>query len=186
MPNAIGKVLYDAVLEQSAKEIVDVGILHGYSTVCLAMAAKQTGGKVYAYDLFEDYQYNSPNKEQTRQNFIRYGVEDIIVMKKLSLDDWLKTKQQFDILHIDVSNTGETIQKVYEHFKGSPGRVFFEGGSASRDLKQDWMNKYGMKKFSDMSKEASFKVLKENIIKSKNGRVFYPCISELFLSKNKG
>ena len=51
--SGMGKVLYDTVIETGAKKIIDFGVLSGYSTVCLAMAAKITGGTVYAYDLFE-------------------------------------------------------------------------------------------------------------------------------------
>ena len=53
----MGRFLYDAVIESNAKTIIDIGILNGYSTVCLALAAKETSGVVYAYDLFDDYNY---------------------------------------------------------------------------------------------------------------------------------
>jgi len=180
----MGEILYDAVLEESAKIIVDIGILNGYSTVCLARAAKHTGGRVYAYDLFDDYQYNSADIEQVKHNLALYNVSDVVDIKKMSLDDWLKEKQEFDILHVDVSNTGETIEKLYDQLSCRTGRVFFEGGSLTRDIKQDWVNKYNTKKFSDVDKKISFRLLKEDVIKSDSGRIFYPSISELYINNN--
>ena len=177
--NNLGKVLYDEVLKSNAKEIVDMGILNGYSSVCLAMAAKQTGGHVYAYDIFEDYPYNNSKKEIVFKNLKKYDVLDVVTVKKLSIDEWIKLDQYFDLLHVDISNTGETIEKLHSAFcKYVPNkrRILFEGGSLERDT-CEWMVKYNMKKINDAC--VPFKVIAERVFKGEDNLLYYPSISEL-------
>ena len=131
-PSAMGEVLYDAVLEAGAKKIIDFGVLNGYSTVCMAMAAKLTGGKVYGYDLFEDYEYNKPNVDRLKNNFKKYDVEDLIELEKVDFYEWLNNIEDFDVLHLDISNDGDIISSVSKATSNKDGLVFFEGGSEER------------------------------------------------------
>lgn len=146
----MGKVLYDAVIKTGAKKIIDFGILNGYSTVCMAMAAKETGGKVYAYDLFDDYEFNGPNTSILQENFSRYNVAHLIKLKKVNFYEWINDIEDFDILHLDISNDGDIISKLYDATKNKNGEVFFEGGSKERDA-CNWMLKYNKKQISTMS-----------------------------------
>ena len=173
--SAMGKVLYDAVIEQRAKKIIDFGILNGYSTVCMAMAARETGGKVYAYDLFDDYEFNGPNTSTLQENFSRYNVAHLIELKKVNFYEWLNDIEDFDILHLDISNDGDIISKLYDATKNKNGEVFFEGGSKERDA-QDWMLKYNKKPINDLRN--LYDVVQSSNI-TKNKRVYYPCISRL-------
>ena len=171
--SAMGKVLYDAVIEQRAKKIIDFGILNGYSTVCMAMAARETGGKVYAYDMFDDYEFNGPNTSMLQENFSRYNVAHLIELKKVNFHEWLNNIEDFDILHLDISNDGDIISRLCEATKTKSGQVFFEGGSEERDA-QDWMLKYNKKPINDLRN--LYDVLQSSSI-IKNKRVYYPCIS---------
>ena len=173
--SAMGKVLYDAVIERRAKKIIDFGVLHGYSTVCMAMAARETGGKVYAYDLFDEYEFNGPNTSILQENFSRYNVADLIELKKVNFYEWLNDIEDFDILHLDISNDGDIISKLYDATKNKNGEVFFEGGSKERDA-QDWMLKYNKKPINDLRN--LYDVVQSSNI-TKNKRVYYPCISRL-------
>jgi len=176
----MGRFLYDAVIESNAKTIIDIGILNGYSTVCLALAAKETSGVVYAYDLFDDYNYTNSNYDVVVSNLKNYSVLDYVKLEKKSFDNWIEDDPVFDVLHVDISNTGEIVEKLYANFKNvldSGSRIFFEGGSKKRDF-QDWMVEYNMKKINDIS--VPFKVLAEDFYYDKMlGRYFSPCISEL-------
>ena len=51
--NNIGKTIYDIVLEYKPIKIVEIGVLDGYSIICMAQAIRDlnNGGLVYAYDL---------------------------------------------------------------------------------------------------------------------------------------
>jgi len=179
MRNAMGKILYDAVIEIGAKEIVDFGVLNGYSTICLAKAAKITGGRVYAYDLFDDYKYNGSKFEIFKKNIRDYEVDDVVDVKKMNFDDWTNNKHNFDLLHVDVSNTGDTILKiacVVTKNLNENCKVFFEGGSEKRD-KQDWMLKYSKKPILSVKDLINFTVLAEDEYEDENGRKFFPAIS---------
>ncbi len=173
--SSMGRVLYDAVIKTGAQKIIDFGILNGYSTVCMAMAARETGGKVYAYDLFDDYEFNGPNTSTLQENFSRYNVAHLIQLKKVNFYEWLNDIEDFDILHLDISNDGDIISKLHEATRSSCGQVFFEGGSEERD-EQDWMLKYNKKPINDVRN--LYDVLQSSNI-TKNKRTYYPCISRL-------
>lgn len=173
--SGMGKILYNAVIEVGAQKIIDFGILNGYSTVCMAMAARETGGKVYAYDLFNDYEFNGPNTSVLQENFSRYNVAHLIELKKVNFYEWLNDIEDFDILHLDISNDGDIISKLHEATRDGRGQVFFEGGSEERDA-QDWMLKYNKKPINDLRN--LYDVLQSSSI-TKNKRVYYPCISRL-------
>ena len=174
-PSGMGRVLYDAVIKQRAKKIIDFGVLHGYSTVCMAMAARETGGKVYAYDLFDDYEFNGPNTPILKENFSRYNVAHLIKLKKINFYEWLNDIEDFDILHLDISNDGDIISRLHEATKDSRGQVFFEGGSRSRDV-CDWMLKYKKKPISDLS---DWYDLVASSSHQSGGRTYCPSISRL-------
>jgi predicted O-methyltransferase YrrM len=47
----VGRLMHALVVGLGAKIIVELGTSYGYSTLFLADAARQTGGKVYSYDV---------------------------------------------------------------------------------------------------------------------------------------
>ena len=68
--NNIGETLYNKVLELKPNKIVEFGCLYGYSTVAMALALKELGqGKIYCYDLFEEYEYKHSTIQQTINKF---------------------------------------------------------------------------------------------------------------------
>ena len=180
-PSAMGEVLYNAVLETGAKKIIDFGVLNGYSTVCMAMAAKLTGGKVYGYDLFEDYEYNKPNTDRLKSNFKKYDVDELIQLKKVNFYKWLNNIEDFDLLHLDISNDGDIISSLLKATNNKNGLVFFEGGSQERD-KQDWMLKHNKKPIRDLKDK--YKLIRKST-HIEGDRVFYPSISRFNLFSNK-
>ena len=178
----MGKVLYDAVLESKPKIIVDFGLLYGYSTVCLGMAAKIIGSKVYAYDIFDDYKFNKSSREIVQQNIIKHDLEDVVVVEKRDFNVWVKHPDPFDLLHVDISNTGEIVELLYDNLKNKKNffsRVFFEGGSPERD-QMDWMLNYNKKPFSAIREDIKYFVLKSDNYVDSRGRTISPSISELF------
>ena len=66
--NNIGQTLYDIVIKLRPKNIIEIGVLEGYSTICMAQALKDLdeGGKVYAHDLFDEYKYRLHNKNNSQ------------------------------------------------------------------------------------------------------------------------
>lgn len=146
--NDIGSFLYNIVIKRKPKKIIDFGILQGYSTVALAQAVRDLKeGHVYAYDLFEKYEFNHSNLLTVEANLKRYDLEKLVSIREMDFYQWLKTDEEFDLLHVDISNTGETIEALYDKFKNKTCTIIFEGGSLQRDS-IDWMKKYNKKKLS--------------------------------------
>ena len=150
--STIGKTLYEQVLKLKPERIVEIGTLHGYTTVIMAMALDELGkGRINAYDLFEEYPYKHPTFEGTMKNIEHYGLSKYVTLAKKSLDEWLEAPEDFDLLYIDVSNNGDVIDAVYAAVKeriAKGATVLFEGGSEERD-KVEWITKYGKRPIRD-------------------------------------
>jgi len=143
--NDLGQTLYNIVLERKPKKIVEIGVLHGYSTVAMAMALDELGeGRIIAYDLFEDYKFKHGTMGAVQAQLERYGIAKYVTLVKKDFDEWLAAPEQFDLLHLDISNKGDTIERLYVAVKDqveSGASVLFEGGSAERD-EVEWMEKF--------------------------------------------
>ncbi len=150
--NDLGRTFYDLVLEHKPKKIVEFGVLYGYSTVCMAMALDELGeGHIYANDLFEEYPFRHSSMAETQKNIDDYGVSKYVTLQKTDFDEWLKDPEEFDLLHVDISNKGDTIQRLYSALderiqKGAI--VIFEGGTEERD-QVEWVTKYNCMKIVD-------------------------------------
>lgn len=142
--NNLGKTLYDYVLYEKPDIVIDFGVLDGYSTICLAMGCKENGkGKVIAYDLFDKYEYNHAKLSRLIKNIAEYGLSDWVEIKEVNFFDWIKNPEHFDIIHIDISNTGDILDIINDNLNGK-GTVLFEGGSEERD-RVGWMKLHNKK-----------------------------------------
>ncbi len=156
--NDLGRSLFDIVLKQKPKKIIDFGVLDGYSTIAMAMALstieKEIGswqGKIFAYDLWEKYPYKHVAKQQTIDNIKKYNLEKYVEFVEMDFFDWIKHPESFDLLHLDISNKGETIEMLYQAVRDQVENgsiVLFEGGTKERD-NVEWMKKYNYKKISE-------------------------------------
>jgi hypothetical protein len=160
--NNIGKTIYDIVLEYKPIKIVEIGVLDAYSTICMAQAIRDlnNGGLVYAYDLFGHYDYNSSTMKQVVNNAADHRVVQYVTVKMMGLEDWLKTPEEFDLMHLDVSNTGDIIELVYKtvaEWKNT-GPILFEGGTEERD-QVDWMIKYDKTPIFPLKDEIGYEIL---------------------------
>jgi predicted O-methyltransferase YrrM len=141
--NNLGKTLYQYVLYEKPQIVVDFGVLDGYSTIALAMGCRENGfGKVKVYDLFEDYEYNHSNFEKLVKNLGEYGLLDWVEIEKKNFFDWVKDPEPFQLLHLDISNTGDIIDLLIPI--KDRGTILFEGGSEQRDH-VGWLLKYNKK-----------------------------------------
>lgn len=157
--NNLGKTLYDWVLHLKPKVIIDFGVLKGYSTICMAMACKENGfGKVKVYDLFDKYEYNHAKFEELVKTLKEYGLIDWVDIEERNFFDWIKEPEKFDMLHVDISNTGDIVDMLWDNLKDN-GEVFFEGGSEQRD-RVGWMVVYNKKPIN--KSKAKFEVVNPN------------------------
>ena len=142
--NNLGKVLYDYIIQTQPTKIIEFGTLYGYSTACMAMALDElnNGGKIICYDLWEKYPYKHSVIEKTKQNLEKYNVSQYVEFKELDFKEWVP--EDFDLLHLDISNDGNIIielgMKCFSQLKQGK-HIIFEGGSIERD-NVEWMIKY--------------------------------------------
>jgi len=138
---------YQLVLNKKPDLIVEMGILEGYSLFSFARGCVENRkGKIVAIDLFEDYPYHHSRYDDIKSKLEKWGMDKCVYLHKgdafnldLKFDD-----KSIDLLHIDLSNTGDKIEKLllnYYHKMKDDGIILFEGGSKSRD-NIPWMNDY--------------------------------------------
>lgn len=165
--NNLGKTLYNYVRYVKPDIIIDFGVLNGYSTICMAQALRENGkGRIKVYDLFEKYEYGHSNLEKLVNNLKEYGVLDYVDIEEKNFFDWIKNPESFDLLHLDISNTGDIIDILYDKLGNQGKTILFEGGSEQRD-NVGWMFKYNKKPINQS--HAKFEVVNPN----------FPSISKL-------
>lgn len=135
------------------KKIVEIGILDGYSLQSF-LDSRQESCNVEAYDLFEDFPFNSAKYKEVIKKFKKYS------NLKIEKSDFYEIYKRFknnsiDILHVDIANNGDVIDFIIENYlpkirKG--GIIIVEGGSKERDS-IEWMKKYKKKKIQPVLKE---------------------------------
>lgn len=135
--NDLGKTLYDLVMELKPKTIIEFGTLNGYSAVAMAQALRDLGaGHIISYDLWDLYKHKHGVRSLVQDEIDRLGLSKYITLETGDFKHW---QGDADLVHVDISNDGETIKMLKS--KGITGTVIFEGGSVERDRVQ-WMTKY--------------------------------------------
>jgi len=161
--NDIGRTLYDFIMVHEPLRIVEIGVLNGYSTVAIAQALRDLEkGHLTAYDLFEDYEFKHSTQNDVESTLAKHGVARYVTLKKGDLNEWLKNPEPFDLLHVDVSNTGETLEQLYDALEPNikaGALVIFEGGTLQRD-NVEWMKKFNKKPMRHT--QINYKVLNYN------------------------
>lgn len=150
--NHYGDVLCAIVDGWKPRNCVELGVLGGYSTFHIGEALRANGNsaQLHAYDLFEDYPFNHVNQAEVESFLSGTGLlNDIVHIHK---DDAFKVHELFgtgsvSLLHVDLSNTGDTLKHVMEAWDEKLehlGIILFEGGTQERD-NVEWMKKFDKK-----------------------------------------
>lgn len=134
---------------------VELGVLEGYSAVAIGEGLKSNyllsgqKGHLEAYDLFGNYPYRHSSMEEVLENVEAAGLSEWITIKEADafLAHQLYGNSSVHFLHVDLSNTGETVRRIMEFWDEKMvqgGVICFEGGSNERD-QVEWMGRYGAK-----------------------------------------
>ena len=146
--NLYGDLIRSLILVNKPKSILEIGVLDGFSTLIIASTIKKIKlkSKFDAYDLFENYQYNSSKYEDVLSLIKKFKLSKYV---NLMNGDFLNIHKNYknnsmDFAHVDISNNGNTINYFFEYYdkimkEGSI--ILFEGGSILRD-EVHWMKKY--------------------------------------------
>ena len=151
--NNYGQLFTAIVKTYRPRTVVEFGCLDGYSTLGF-LRGLEANGQPYSFkvfDLFEDYPYKHPKFQVIKKRFPKAKVlkGDYYAAAKMF------EKESIDLLHIDISNTGQTYQVFLDQYypllkKG--GVAILEGGSKERD-NCDWMVKYKRPKIQAVLKK---------------------------------
>ena len=157
--NNIGETIYNTVINLKPMKIIDFGLLYGYSTICLAQAVRDNGfGEIIGYDLFEDYQYKNSNKSIVEYNLQYYNLNSYVTLIKKDFYKWIDEGEDFDLIHLDISNNGEIINKIHDKFPN--GKIIFEGGTKERDG-VEWMEKHFSSPITHTQQKIQYNILND-------------------------
>lgn len=141
--NGYDAVFYSIMRAWQPRLYLEFGVLSGYSLLAAAAGLKENGiGTAVGVDLFEDYAYNKDYEAAVQQRIDSVGLTDVCTLRRQSVFDISPDELRPDVMHIDISNNGETVEALFHKWSGSVGMaMLFEGGGPARD-QVEWMIRY--------------------------------------------
>jgi predicted O-methyltransferase YrrM len=163
--NHLGCTLYNLVNEYQPFKIVEFGVFHGYSTVHMAQALKGLREfwrrQIVGYDLWDKYQYTHTTIDVASKNLERYLIDDVVTLRQKDFFDWIQEPEEFDMLHLDISNCGDIIELALTKLSDQIARgaiVVFEGGSRERDH-YGWMLQHKRRPINPLRNKFRFEII---------------------------
>lgn len=154
--NDYGKVLYDAVIETQARRIAEIGCYQGYSTIHLAAALNDRNddqAEMEVYDAWSWYKYRHCDKRFTIDNLKRAGLDHLCTFtQSFALDAPNYMVGSYDLIHVDIFNTGDTFEwatHLFSKYIPRGGLLIMEGGAEERD-RVDWMVQFDKPKVNPL------------------------------------
>lgn len=100
LPECDGRALHDLIVRNGYRRVLDVGTGRGASALWMAMAAKQTGGKVVTVEM------NPVIADSARENFRRSGLGELIELRVGDIRRELaRMPGSFDMIFVDIGGT---------------------------------------------------------------------------------
>jgi predicted O-methyltransferase YrrM len=133
------------------KKILEVGILDGYSLESFITSSK-SDTEIHAFDIFDEFNGNHPELTKLLERFEPFPNVKIEYGNFFNIHNNITN---YDIIHIDIANTGEIFQYTMEYYfskLSDNGVIIFEGGSTTRD-NVEWMIKYEKPKIYQVIQE---------------------------------
>ena len=139
--NNYGELFYSLMRVYQPKKVVELGTKAGYSAYHIARGLRVNGkGTLDCYDLWEKYEFKSVPKSVAEKNLKEF--KDIVSFKLRDAVGVNKLYDKIDILHVDISNDGEKLEKIIPKWIDKVRQlIIIEGGSEEHD-KLDWMIKF--------------------------------------------
>ena len=136
-------LFYALVKLLSPNKICEIGVLQGFSLLSMASALKKNNkGEILGYDLFDDYEFKNERMINVQSRINEAELNEFAKIKKQDAFTVSPEVDAIDILHVDISNNGDTIGKLFLQWEDKVNKIMiFEGGGRARD-EIDWMVKF--------------------------------------------
>ena len=141
--NAYQYLFYGLVRLLKPEKIIEIGVLQGFSLLSMACGLKVNGaGAVDGFDLFDEYEFKNDRMTNVLSRITDSGLQEFASVEKCNAFHVWKKNKTADVLHIDISNNGDFIGKLFEQWNARVNElIIFEGGHPDRDC-IEWMHKY--------------------------------------------
>ena len=152
-----GDLISGITFVMNPKNILEIGILEGFSLKTFTDNSSPTT-KIDAYDIFDEFNGNSANKDLLVQRFSQHNNVNINYGNFYKIHNNI-LDNSIDIIHIDIANNGETYEYAINNYiskLSENGILILEGGSEDRD-NIEWMNKYNKPKIKPIIEKYSNK-----------------------------
>lgn len=139
--NNYGELFYVLMRIYQPEKVVELGTKAGYSAYHIARGLRDNGkGSLDCYDLWEKYSFHSVPKSVAQKNLRKF--KNIITLNLRDAIGVEKKYKMIDMLHVDVSNHGEILEKIIPKWINKVRQlIIIEGGSSEHD-NVDWMIKF--------------------------------------------
>ena len=136
-------LFYGLVRLLKPEKIIEIGVLQGFSLLAMASALKVNGrGAIKGYDLFDEYEYKNDRMTNVLSRVNSTNLHPFASLRKCDAYKVCKIERQADILHVDISNNGDSVGELFGQWNTRiSDLIVFEGGHSDRDS-IEWMRKY--------------------------------------------
>jgi predicted O-methyltransferase YrrM len=143
-----GELLNTILHLKKAKNMLEIGMSVGYSTIWCADAIIEQSGKIISVE------HNPSKIKRAKENFLKAGIQDAVIikegdamniLKKISQQE--KYKKKFDLVLIDADK-----ENIIEYFDLILPMVSFQGAIITDNMLYPEKYREDMKKFSDYLK----------------------------------
>jgi hypothetical protein len=129
-------------------KIVEIGVLQGFSLLSMAFALRDNQeGAIEGYDLFDNYEFKKDRMTNVLSRVEDSNLQEYASVFQCDAYKVLEKVKWADVLHVDISNNGDVIEKMFSSWEDQVSVVIFEGGGIERD-RVPWMMKYGKKQLA--------------------------------------
>ena len=143
-PQDFLKFIYDEVIVNNAKNILEFGTGFGYVTSTLAMGVRDVSenGVVNTYDSYKPnniWQVSDNNVDRVGGHLHKYDLLPFVKFYQVDdISDWFNAPHDFDMCFVDIDNDGDKLNNVFNQpvMKEAVERgvnIYFCGGSKLRD-----------------------------------------------------
>lgn len=142
--NNYGDLFYSLIRVYQPNKVVELGTKSGFSAYHMARGLKANGkGTLDCYDLWENYEFNSVPKSVAEKNLKEFkNIVSFNLRDAVGVD---KEYKKIDILHVDISNDGEKLEKIIPVWIDKVRQlIIIEGGSFEHD-RLPWMIQFKKK-----------------------------------------